>query len=200
MRKGVLFVKARKLRRDEIVGASHSRDWRIGIELDHSFRKAGRFVSFKNEGEFASILIEQGVNVQGLAFDTLLAAYVLNPDRASNKLGSLAGEFLGLRVSEYADVAGKDGDFRDVAVADATHYAAEDAHIAWLLSKTFEPMLSENGLEQVFYEIEMPLLPVLIELERNGVRLDVARLSEMSEDIGSRLEILKKELFDRYPV
>jgi DNA polymerase-1 len=128
-----------------------------------------------------------GIRLRNVAFDTMLAAYLLNPSR-SHKLDDLAGEYLDYRMIPYTDLAGKGAKqvtLDQVELARVVEYAGEDADITLRLADLFAPRLREAALEDLFTTLEMPLLPVLAEMEYAGVRVDVDHL----KGIGVRLEM-----------
>ncbi len=157
---------------------------------DAAIKKCGQNLKFD-----AQMLLAQGITVAGIHFDTMIAAYLLNPDRRSYTLGSLALDYLGLNVSEYEEVTAGLESFAEVGLKEATDYAAEDAHIAWLLKNKLEPMIAEAELGKVFYEIEIPLISVLAAMERLGIKLDSELLRNISGEYQGKLEILQAELF-----
>jgi DNA polymerase-1 len=108
-----------------------------------------------------SILELNGISVEGIAFDTMVAAYLLNPDSRSFNLTALAEEFLHLPVIEYDEVTDGAENFSGVTIEAATQYACQDAHYAWLLKGILGPRLEEGGLTKVFDKLEVPLVPVL---------------------------------------
>ena len=105
----------------------------------------------------------------------MIASYLLHPGQASHALDALALEFLNCKTTTYADVAGtgkKQIGFDEVAVETATAYSGEDADIALRLKGVLEPKLKEQNLEELFRDMEMPLLEVLVQMERTGVKID----------------------------
>lgn len=142
-----------------------------------------------------SVFSRQGIEIEGEIFDTMVAAYLINPDRPSFSLGALAQEYLGRRASEYKEVVAKGETFKDVSIDKATAYSAEDAHFAWLLKGLLEFRLKEQELEKVAGEIEMPLVPVLSRIELKGVRLDTALLSRLSDEFAAEINQLSEEIF-----
>ncbi len=144
----------------------------------------------------SSVFARLGILLRAIAFDTMVAAYVLNPDRGSYNLTTLSNEFLGRSVIEFDDVVGENATFGEVDLASATKYACQDAHFAWLLVKHLEPKIKAQELERVFYEIEMPLVPILAAMERRGILLDIKLLNKMSEELGVKLEAIKIKLFE----
>lgn len=137
------------------------------------------------------VLRRHGVDVQGYADDTMLESFVLNSGSNRHDMDSLAKRFLGYDTVKYEAVAGKGAKqipFSQVAVDDATRYAAEDADITLRLHRVIAPRLeAEHGLERVYRDIEMPLVPVLARIEANGVMIDGDELRRQSADLSKRM-------------
>jgi len=142
------------------------------------------------------VLAENGVEIQSKIFDTMIAAWLISPDKRSYSLEALSKELLGKSSIPYEKVVPVDCDFRDVPIEKAAQYAGEDALYCWLLKEQFEPKLNSLSLLRVFEDIEMPLVPVLSQMERNGVALDVKILTKMSEEISVQLEELRHKIFE----
>ncbi len=132
-----------------------------------------------------------GVEVQGYADDTMLESFVFNAGGTRHDMDSLALRYLGYDTIKYADVAGKGAKqilFSQVALDDATRYAAEDADVTLRLHRVLRPKLAaEPSLERVYREIEIPLVPVLERIEANGILVDAAELRRQSADLGKRM-------------
>ena len=132
-----------------------------------------------------------GVDVAGYADDTMLESFVLNATASRHDMDSLAKRYLGYDTIKFADVAGKGAKqitFNQVALDDATRYAAEDADITLRLHRVLAPRLAaEPTLERVYREIEMPLVPVLARVEANGVLIDMDELRRQSVDLARRM-------------
>ncbi|MHC1696555.1 MAG: DNA polymerase I [Geobacteraceae bacterium] len=146
------------------------------------------------------VLRRSGVELQGLWCDTMLASYLLNPVRSSHGLDSLSVEFLDHKMISYQEVAGKGKDqinFAQVPVASASVYSCEDADATFLLQKIFLPRLSETGMDRLYFDLEMPLVKILAEMELQGVRLDLELFRELSGQFAGQLANLEKEIFDR---
>ncbi|MCB9030314.1 MAG: DNA polymerase I [Deltaproteobacteria bacterium] len=158
---------------------------------DKKIKKCGQNLKYD-----ISVLSRIGVEVRGVYFDTMLAGYLINPDRRSNNLTALAGDYLSMNLLEYDQVIADKKCFSEVSIADATYYAAEDAHVAFLLMERLAPILKERDLENVFYNIEIPLISVLSKMEMTGVALDVSFLNQLSVEYGERLDKIRKELFE----
>lgn len=137
------------------------------------------------------VLRRHGVDVAGYGQDTLLESFVLNSGSARHDLDSLARRYLGYDTVKYEDLCGKGAKqiaFAQVALDDATRYAAEDADITLRLHRVLAPKLAaEPGLESVYRDIEMPLVPVLARMEANGVRVDADELRRQSADLSRRM-------------
>ena len=144
------------------------------------------------------VLRRSGVEMQGLWCDTMLASYLLNPVRSSHGLDSLSVEFLDHKMISYQEVAGKGKDqinFAQVPVESASVYSCEDADATFLLQGIFLPRLSEAGMERLFFDLEMPLVKILAEMELQGVKLDLELLRELSGQFAGQLATLEKEIF-----
>ncbi len=141
-----------------------------------------------------------GVVVQGIVFDTLIAAQLLDPGRTtSHRLDDLATRYLGLGMIPYSEVSrsgGAETTLDQVAVAAVARYAVEDAVVALRLVAPLEAKLREEGLWPLFEEIEMPLVPILEEMEHHGVRIDVDRLAAMGREIDAEMARLEGEIFE----
>ena len=137
------------------------------------------------------VLRRHGVEVAGYADDTLLESFVLESGRTRHDMDSLAARYLGYATMKYEDVAGKGSKkilFSQVALDDATRYAAEDADVTMRLHRVLAPKLAaEPALESVYRDIEMPLVPVLARVEANGVMVDVDELRRQSADLSRRM-------------
>lgn len=160
------------------------------ILKDKTIKKIGQNLKYD-----ISILGEHGLEVEGCYFDTLIASYLLNPDRRSHNLSALALDHLNRTLIEYDEVTKGLPDFRYVDFNAATEYSAQDAHVTWMLWHKLEPLLGEQNLERLFNEIEMPLVEVLGRLERNGVKVNCEYLGELSREAGRQLIQLEKEIF-----
>lgn len=152
---------------------------RLGPLLaDPSVRKVGQNLKYD-----LLVLGHYGIDVKGIDFDTMIASYLLHPERPSHGLDALALEFLNYKTTTYADITGtgkKQIPFSEVDVKTATEYSGEDADIVLRLKQVLEPQLKEHKLDVLFREIEMPLMEVLVEMERTGVKVDAGFLKSMS--------------------
>jgi DNA polymerase-1 len=143
-----------------------------------------------------SVLAAQGVSVAGPLFCTMVAAYLLNPDKNSFGMTALASEYLGRGVIEYDSLPNVDDGFQAVLLEAAAEYAAEDALVAFDLYTVLQPLLVEKDLLSVFTTIEMPLVPVLSRMELTGVKVNEAFLATMSEEITTELEHVRERIIN----
>ena len=157
-------------------------------------RKIGQNIKYD-----ALILYRHGVKVSNIYLDTMIAAHILNPAATSYKLDALSIEFLNYNMVPIEDLIGKGKDqiTMDLVPLDKiSYYAAEDADIVFQLAEIFAPKLEENGQLNFFADIEMPLIDVLMKMENEGVYVDEDLLNEMSLNIGERLDLLVKEIYN----
>ena len=157
-------------------------------------RKVGQNIKYD-----ALILYRHGVKVSNIFLDTMIAAHILNPAARSYKLDALSIEFLNYNMVPIEDLIGKGKDqiTMDLVPLDKiSYYAAEDADIVFQLAEIFTPKLEENGQLNFFADIEMPLIDVLMKMENEGVYVDEDLLNEMSLNIGERLDLLVKEIYN----
>lgn len=147
-----------------------------------------------------TVLAQYGVELRGVAYDTMLESYVLDSTAARHDLEGLALKYLGHKTLKFEDVAGKGRKqlcFDQVPIETATPYAGEDAEVALRLHETLWPRLHAlPTLERVFATIELPLVPVLSRMERNGVRIDAGMLRRQSDELGRRIAELEREAHD----
>ncbi len=137
------------------------------------------------------VLRRHGVNVQGYHDDTMLESFVLNSTATRHDMDSLAMRYLGYNTIKFEDVAGKGAKqipFSQVGLDEAARYAAEDADITLRLHRVLNlQLLAVPALDNVYRNIEMPLVPVLARIEANGVYIDAAELRRQSQDLGARM-------------
>lgn len=143
------------------------------------------------------VLNRHGVELSGVMFDTMVASYLLNPTKRAHNLDQIALDFLGHKTITFSEVMGKDKGkktFADVPLDKATPYACEDADITLLAYDNMLPRLEEIGLTDLMEQVEMPLIPVLKNMEMRGVRVDVERLRDLSHTFAHQLDALEKEI------
>ncbi|MBW2451078.1 MAG: DNA polymerase I [Deltaproteobacteria bacterium] len=143
------------------------------------------------------VLQGAGVHVAGPLYDTMLASYLTNPASKTHGLDKLAAELLGYRTITYSEVAGsgkKQVGFDEVEVSKATEYAAEDADITLRLYEKLQPLLVEYEQEALFSEVEMALLPVLVDMEQTGIRIAPELLHSLSKEMSQKLAELETQI------
>ena len=142
-----------------------------------------------------NVLANHGINLQGIAYDSMLESYVLDSTASRHDLDSLCQKYLSHHNTKFEDVAGKGVrqlTFNQVPLDTASSYAAEDADMTLRLHQHFWPRLSaEPRLKALFEELEMPLLYVLSDMERNGVKVDVAMLKKQSQELAERMHAVE---------
>jgi DNA polymerase-1 len=159
---------------------------------DDSRAKVGQNLKYD-----ASVLANHGITLRGIRFDTMLESYVLDSTGTRHDMDSLALKYLGHKTIHFEDVAGKGAKqltFNQIKVEDAGPYAAEDADVTLRLHQTLWPKLQEQGrLPDVLTEIEIPLVPVLSRIERQGALISRELLVQQSSELGKRLQELEGE-------
>ncbi len=166
----------------------------VDMLQDPEVRKVGQNLKYD-----LIVLERAGVKVKGLAFDTMVASYVLDPNRRQHGLDALAVTLLGHKMITYEEVAGKGKSqvsFAEVPLDRARAYACEDADFSLRLYELFRPQLEEQKLEALFSTLEMPLVPVLARMEANGIRIDVPFFREMSQRLEKDLASIQDEIIE----
>ncbi len=159
---------------------------------DPQIKKVGQNIKYD-----LIVLRNEGVDLQGIAFDTMLASYLLTPSGRRHNMDDLARDYLGHTTIKYKDVVGaasKAIGFDEVDVERATEYAAEDADITWRLFEKLSPLLQGNDLK-LLQEMELPLLEVLAEMEIQGMKLDRGHLQNLSKLIQQKIHEYQKEIY-----
>ncbi len=160
---------------------------------DPKVAKAGHNVKFD-----WLVLRRAGADLAGVRYDSMLASFVLDPGRRSHALDELARERLGIEMQTYGGVAGKgrgERPFAEVPVADAARYCGADSEMVLRLEAAFRPELEDHHLLPLLETIEMPLVPVLLEMERTGVLIDRALLGEIGRGFAKELGALEFEIY-----
>ncbi|MDF2852849.1 MAG: polymerase [Sphingobacterium multivorum] len=146
------------------------------------------------------LLARYGVKVQGSLFDTMLAHYLIDPD-TRHGMDVLAENYLNYSPVSITELIGekgkKQGNMRDVEVEKVKEYAAEDADITLQLKNVFQPLLVETNTMQLAQDVEFPLVYILAEIERNGVKIDVPALEEFSKTLDQDIKNLEESIFEK---
>ncbi|EPZ8125018.1 DNA polymerase I [Yersinia enterocolitica] len=176
--------------------AQLDRDWVLAqlkpLLEDDKALKVGQNLKFDQ-----SMLARYGIDLRGIAFDTMLESYVLDSVAGRHDMDSLAERYLNHKTITFEEIAGKGKNqltFNQIALEQAGPYAAEDADVTLQLHLVLWPKLQQSeGLKRVFQEIEMPLLPILSRIERTGVLIDQNILAAHSKELTIRLDELEKQ-------
>ncbi len=147
-----------------------------------------------------TVLANYGVELRGRLFDTMIAHYVLQPE-LHHGMDYLAEIYLNYETIKITELIGEKGknqkNMRDLSPAEISDYACEDADITLRLKNILEKEIEQEGIEELFYNIEMPLIPVLAYMERNGARIDTASLKETSQMLSKRIDEIEEEIFEQ---
>ena len=144
------------------------------------------------------VFAKYGIKIRGIAFDTMIASYLVNPTRRGHSLDSIAMDLLDHKTIKYKDVTGKGKNqkgFEEIPIEKAVDYACEDADITFMASKILKKKLEERNLLKLLEEIEIPLISVLAKIEMNGIKIDKQKLEKLSEIFAKELAELEKEIF-----
>ena len=165
-----------------------------GIIENEQITKIGHHIKYDMH-----ILERYGLKFQGKLFDTMIESFLLDPSMNKHDLSSVSLKYLGINPVTYEEVAGKGAKqicFNEVEVERATQYAAEDAHITYLLHKTLSKKISQDkNLEKIYYEIDEPLIKILQRIESTGVLLDEKKLSQQSQELKKIIKKIEDEVF-----
>ncbi|MBR7093437.1 MAG: DNA polymerase I [Prevotella sp.] len=161
---------------------------------NESIQKVGQNIKYDME-----VLRNYGIELKGELFDTMIAHYLIQPELRHN-MDYLAEVYLGYQTIHIDELIGPKGkgqrSMRDLTPEQVYEYACEDADITLQLKNVLEPKLEEVGAKELFWQIEMPLVPVLAEMEMNGVRIDTLSLSETSAQLTQRALDIEKHIFE----
>ena len=147
------------------------------------------------------IFIGEDIHVKGIAQDTMLQSYILNSTASRHNMDALAKYYLNHDTIHFEDIAGKgvkQVTFDKIDIVEATNYAAEDADITLqLYNHLNEQLQAEPGLENVYQNIELPLVEVLLKIEQNGVLIDRIKLQEQGVEVNAQLAIIEASVYDK---
>ncbi len=161
----------------------------VDLLRDPSVPKAGHNVKYDWQ-----VLRRAGVELAGVVYDSMIASFLLDPGRRSHAIDTLSLEHLGRGMQTYSEVAGKgkaEVPFAEVAIPSAAAYCGADSATVLALHDYFAPMLAETGMEELFRTIEMPLVPVLTEMEWAGIAIDPELFAELSRELSEELARLE---------
>jgi DNA polymerase I len=145
------------------------------------------------------VLLRHGVGLNGVQFDTMLASYLINPSKRAHNLDQIAMDFLGHKNITFKELVGKAtgaNTFGEVPLDKAVPYACEDADITLSVKNILAPRLEEIGVTRLFDTVEMPLIPVLLKMEMQGIAVDENKLKRLSADFEQQLGELEQAIYD----
>ncbi|MBI2471290.1 MAG: DNA polymerase I, partial [Planctomycetes bacterium] len=163
------------------------------VAEDENIKKIGQNIKYD-----LLVLRNNNIHLQGIAFDSMVASYLLNPVKRNHNLDDIAFEYLSYKTITTSELIGSGREqitMDKVDVDKVCQYACQDADVAFRLASVMEPLLKKEGLWPLFQSIEIPLIYVLAEMEWNGVALDTNVLKEMSSNLATKLEQLEKEIY-----
>ncbi len=182
------------------LGAPSQLNWSEAAEIlkgvleDELIRKVGQNIKYD-----AEVLKRHGVTLKGIHFDTMIASYVINPGLRQHNLDYLAQHYLNHKMISYDDVVGKGKkacSFSEVDVERAMAYSCEDADVTFRLMKILDMKLRSDKNEDLFYELEMKLIPVLMDMEMAGIKIDTGFFKRMSARFAEQLKEVERGIFD----
>ena len=144
-------------------------------------------------------LKRKGIAFRGLAFDTMIAAYIINPSRDVYSVSELAAEHLGISVQDISELTGKGRNFtlyRDISPERLSIATGAIGNAIFKLRDVFDGIIRHDGQEELYYDIELPLVEVLADMEYCGFKVDVDGLRHFSKELDGRISILTKEIYD----
>jgi len=161
---------------------------------DPDIKKIGQNIKYEK-----IILSRKSIALKGISFDTMVAAYILNPSKPSYSLDNLALEFLDYKKISIEELIGKGKNqitMDEVDLDKVCQYGCEDSDITFRLKGILEDKLEQKGLQELFANVELPLIDVLADMELDGVSIDTKLLQEMSKRMASQLEKLQKKIHE----
>ncbi len=157
---------------------------------DESISKTGH--NLKQE---ITILEREGICIQGSLFDTMIASYLINPNRPNHGLEEIALEYLSLRKKTFKEIIGKKSSFADIPLEEAAPFATENAVLSHELREILFSKLKDDELEKIYFEIEMPLIHVLSHMEKAGVKIDIEKLNYLSKELERELDGIQRRIY-----
>ena len=144
------------------------------------------------------VLKRHGINLAGVMFDTMLASYLINPSKRAHNLDQIALDFLDHKTITYKEISGKgqkDVSFAEIPLEKAMPYSCEDADITLMAYHALMPLIEGAGLMELYNNVELPLVPVLMNMEMTGVCVDRDKLMELSKSFEHQLEQLESMIY-----
>jgi len=165
-----------------------------GLFEDKNIRKIGQNIKYEEV-----LLKNLGIELKGISFDTMVASYLLNPSKLNHNLADIAFEHLGYSMTPISELIGKGKakiTMAEVDIADISRYCCQDSDVTFMLKRVLEKALGKKGLDDLFCEIEIPLIESLSGMEFMGVAIDKKFLKDMSKKISGKLLRLSKQIYE----
>lgn len=180
--------------------APRQMDWSEATEILKELLEDSRILKVGHNIKYdAEILNRHGVDLCGIYFDTMIASYVINPGFRQHNLDHLVQHYLGHKMIHYADIVGKGKETKNFSETDlgkACEYSCEDADMTLRLMRILHQKLREDKNEELFFDLEMKLLPVLMDMEMTGIKIDTAFFEKMSAGFAKQMEKIEKQIFE----
>ncbi|MDD5492228.1 MAG: DNA polymerase I [bacterium] len=144
------------------------------------------------------VLKNEGFELKGISFDIMISSYLLNPSKLNHSLEDIAAEYLQYKMIPITDLIGKGArqiTMDQVLVERVGEYACAQVDMVWRLEQKLSNLLKEKGLEKLFYEVEMPVMEILAEMEYAGILVDLPYLKELSRDIDGKINVLEQVIY-----
>ncbi|MFH1858616.1 MAG: DNA polymerase, partial [Candidatus Omnitrophota bacterium] len=164
-----------------------------GLFEDETVQKIGQNIKYET-----LILARQGISLRGIAFDTMVASYLLNPSKPNHNLVDITLEYLHFRKTSISELTGKGASQKsmaDLPLETVSQYACEDSDVTYRLSRILEKDLRVRELDDLFHQVELPLIEVLASMERSGVAIHTEFLKDLSEEMEKKRLHLTKEIY-----
>ncbi len=187
------------------IPVGHAEDKKNNLPFDEALAEVKKLTEGKKVQKFGQnikydleVFHRYGVDIDPIGFDTMLASYVLDPSARENSLDFLAMKHFDYKMQPITDLIGSGKNqksFATVPVERATFYAAEDADYTYRLRGILAPKISELELENLYYNVELPLIKVLADMEETGIRIDTDFLAALSKEMEKKIDALVKEIY-----
>ncbi|MFH1784107.1 MAG: DNA polymerase I [bacterium] len=177
------------------LGLEHVLDSLKGVLEDKDIKKYGQNIKYDY-----IVLKQHGRRLEGIYFDTMIASYVLNPSKFNHNLSEIALEYLGYKMTPIEELIGKGAKqvtMDSVDIDKVALYACADADIVLRLEKILSKNVQDKGLESLFFDVEMPLVKILAEMEIAGIKVDVKYLKDLGGDFSKKLKTLEGEIYKK---
>ena len=142
------------------------------------------------------VLKNESINLKGIAFDTMLASYLLNPNKTNHNLEDVSMTYLSIKKLSFNDITDKGKkNFREVSIEDAAKYSGEDAAVTLKLKYILETEIEKEGLAKLFYDIEIPVIEVLADIEIAGIKIALPLMAGFSKELENELAGIEKRIY-----